>query len=90
MAEEREPPRVTLEIVSQKGKCPNGHQVGEKFDVSGTTPAGICASAYHSAYPAIYALKFGGQFPWEQEEGTAHTACPDPENPVVMKITRTG
>jgi uncharacterized repeat protein (TIGR04076 family) len=88
MTEERETPKVTLEIVSQKGECPSGHKVGQKFDVSGATPGGLCPSAYHSAYPAIFALKFGGQLPWEEEEGTAHIACPDPENPVVMKITR--
>ncbi len=90
MAEEREAPRISLEIVSQKGQCAFGHKVGQVFDVSGATPEGLCPSACHSAYPAIYAIKFGGQFPWEKEKGTAHIACPDPENPMVMKIRREG
>ena len=90
MAAEYKTPKVSLEIVSQKGKCVYGHEVGQRFDVSGATPAGLCPSAFHSAYPSIFALKVGGQLPWEREEGTAHIACPDADNPVVMKMTREG
>ena len=90
MAEESKAPRIILEIVSQKGECAYGHKVGQVFDVTTTTPEGLCASACHSAYPAIYALKLGGELPWEKEKGTAHVACPDPVNPLVMKIRREG
>ena len=89
MSEEHKDRRISLRIVSQKGKCVFGHEVGQEFDVSGATPDGLCASAYHSAYPSIFALKFGAQLPWE-EEGTAHIACPDSENPVIMRIRREG
>ncbi len=58
--------------------------------MSKATPEGLCPGAYHSDYPAIFALKFGGQLPWEKEKGTAHIACPDPENGVIMEIKREG
>jgi uncharacterized repeat protein (TIGR04076 family) len=90
MPEESKAPRIILEIVSQKGECAYGHKAGQVFDVTGTTPEGLCPSACHSAYPAIYTLKFGGHFPWEEEKGTAHVACPDPANPLIMKIRREG
>lgn len=80
--------KVRLKIVSQKGKCAFGHAVGQEFDVSRATPEGLCPSAYHCAYPSIFALRCGGLIPWEKEEGTAHVACLDPDNPVVMKIIR--
>ena len=89
MSEEHKARKISLEIVSQKGRCAFGHEVGQEFDVSGTTPNGLCASAYHSAYPSIFALMYGAQLPWE-EEGIAHIACPDAENPVIMEIRREG
>ncbi|MEW6615714.1 MAG: TIGR04076 family protein [Thermodesulfobacteriota bacterium] len=88
MAEEYEYPKITLKIVSQKGTCTYGHEVGQEFDVSGTTPGGMCPSAFYSAYPCIMALMVGGSMPWEKDKDTAHIACPDPENPVVMELIR--
>jgi len=88
MAEEYEYPEITLKIVSQKGTCAYGHNVGQEFDVSGPTPSGMCPSAFCAAYPFITALMMGGTMPWEEDKNTAHIACPDPENPVVMKLIR--
>ena len=88
MSDEHKSPKVRLRIVSQKGTCVFGHKVGQEFDVSSITPEGMCPSAYNSAHPAIFALMFGAKFPWEKEKGTAHIACSDPENPVVMEIRR--
>jgi uncharacterized repeat protein (TIGR04076 family) len=88
MPQELKSPKMTLEIVSQKGFCGAGHTVGQKFDLTDGTPAGICPSAMHSVYPYILALRWGADFPWEKEKGVARIACPDPDNPLVMKITR--
>ena len=89
MAEEYKYPKLTLRITSQKGHCAMGHQVGQEYDVSGTTPAGVCPCAFTSAYPSIFALMVGGSMPWEQDKDVAHAACPDPQNPVEMEIRRT-
>ena len=88
MAEKYEYPKITLRITSQKGTCAYGMKVGLEFDVSGPTPSGMCPSAFYTAYPFITALMMGGSMPWEENRDTAHVACPDPENPVVMKLIR--
>ncbi len=90
MPDEHKPPKVRLRIVSQKGTCVFNHKVGQEFDVSGVTPEGMCPAAYHSAHPSIFALMFGAELPWEKEKGTAHIACPDSENPLVMEIKKEG
>lgn len=88
MPEEIKLPKITLKIVSQKGTCVFGHKVGEEFDVSRGTPEGLCPGVYHSAYPAIFALMVGGRIPWEEDKDTAHVACTDPANPVVVEVRR--
>ncbi len=90
MSDEHESRKLTLTIVSQKGSCAFGLKVGQQFDVSRATPEGLCPAAFHSAYPAIFALMFGGELPWEAEKGTAHVACPDAANPLTMEIRREG
>ena len=47
----------------------------------------FCAWAFHEMVPALFALKYGGRFPWETEPGVAHISCSDSKNPVVFKIT---
>ena len=79
-------PKITLTIVSQKGDCAFNHNVGQEFDVSGATPAGLCPGAYHSAMPTIFALRVNGRIPWAKADGSVLIACPDPENPLVMAI----
>lgn len=81
-------PKVVLSITSQKGTCVFNHKVGQEFDVSAATPAGLCPGAYGSALATIFALQVNGQIPWAKEDGSVHIACPDPENPVVMAIKR--
>ncbi len=85
---EKQMSKVSLTIISQKGMCAHNHKVGQKFDVSGPTPAGLCPGAYSSALSTIFALRVNGQIPWAKEDGSVHIACPDPDNPVVMAIKR--
>ncbi len=86
MSEEKPPPKVVMRIVSQKGTCQHNHYIGQEFDLSSGTPAGLCPSAYNSAHPTIFAMQFGARFPWANPDGSVHIACPDSENPVVMEI----
>ncbi|MFX0033882.1 MAG: TIGR04076 family protein [Candidatus Hodarchaeota archaeon] len=81
---------ISLEIVKilEKGECPRGHKVGEKFRYPDDIGK-ICQSAYNSFFPYITALRFDGSFPWSQDKDTTMLCCPDPDNPVVFKITRT-
>jgi uncharacterized repeat protein (TIGR04076 family) len=79
---------VEIEIVEQRGHCPNGHRVGERFIAGRTTPAGICMGAFASLLPYITALKFGGSFPWEAREGEGTFCCPDHKNVTVYRLRR--
>jgi len=72
-----------------------GTSVGEEFDLSkdfvlGYTGNGkaLCPSAFYAAFPNWRVLRFGGELPWEEDKDTAHVACPDPLNPLVMELRR--
>jgi len=89
------PPRVILKIVSVTGTCNAGHKAGQEFDLSkeftlGYTEDGkaLCPSAFYAAFPSWRVLRFGGEFPWEENKDLAHVACPDPVNPLVMELKR--
>jgi len=87
--------KVVLKIISVKGTCGAGHKAGDEFDLSkdfmlGFTGEGktICPSAFYAAFPAWRVLRFGGEFPWEEDKDKTVIACPDPLNPVVMELRR--
>lgn len=78
---------VRMRIVSIRGKCPNGHRVGEEYVVGRKTPAGICLGSFGACLPYLSALRYGASFPFEKEKGTISVGCPDPENEVVWHLT---
>ena len=87
--------KVILKILSVKGTCNAGHREGQEFDLTDEFTVGItkdgralCPSAFHAAFPYYRTLRYGGEFPWEKNKDTAHVACPDPINPVVMELKR--
>ena len=82
------PDKIRATVVSLKGHCNNGHAVGQSWDIESLTPAGICISAFTCIIPAMRVLRFGGEFPWAKDKGTAQVACPDAENPVVFELRR--
>jgi uncharacterized repeat protein (TIGR04076 family) len=89
------PYKVVLKIVSVQGKCAAGHKVGEEYDLDGDfclgysgTGKALCPSAFYAAFPNWRILRFGGELPWEKDKDLVHTACPDPQNPVVMELRR--
>ena len=80
---------IEVEVVSilEKGECPFGLKVGDKFTFDKKTPEGLCHWAYLVILPFATALRFGGTIPWG-ENGVCRVCCPDPENPVVFAIRR--
>jgi uncharacterized repeat protein (TIGR04076 family) len=80
--------KVSATIISQRGKCEAGHKVGDEFLISDKTPTGMCAWAFYTVFPFASALQVGGSFPWEEDEGMATVACPDPTNPVIFELKR--
>jgi len=84
----KEPYKVSVKVVSQKGTCAHEHKVGDQWVTDGKTPEGICLSAFNALLPGIRVLMFGGEYPWEDDPDVATVACPDATNPVVFELRR--
>lgn len=76
---------VIAKIISQKGTCVAGHEVGDEFIMGQKTPLDMCSWAFYTLFPFAEVLQFGGSFPWEKER-KATVVCPDAANPVVFKL----
>ena len=79
---------VKVKVISQRGTCAKEHKVGDEFMVSGTTPEGICLSAFNALFPSLQTLRFGGSFPWAEDPDAVQIACTDAVNPVVFELRR--
>jgi len=77
---------VIAKVVSQKGTCAAGHEVGDEFNIGQQTPPNLCSWAFYSIFPFAEVLQFGGSFPWEEDINKTTVACPDPANPVVFEL----
>ena len=89
------PCKVILRVISVKGTCVAGHEVGQEYDLGDGLVLGrsgngrtLCPSAFYAVYPGYRALRHGGIHPWETDEDILTVACPDPKNPVVMELMR--
>jgi uncharacterized repeat protein (TIGR04076 family) len=80
--------KVKVIKILEKGECPLNLKVGDEFVFEHFPPPQFCHWAFHSLFPAITALRFGGNIPWEEKEGICHLCCPDPNSPVVFEISR--
>ena len=80
--------KITVEKILEGGLCPFGLREGDSFIIKDVKiPKDFCSWAFQSIYPFITALRFGGEFPWE-EKGVSRVCCPDPNNPVVFTLKR--
>ena len=79
---------IMARVVSKKGKCEAGHEIGDEFIVGQTTPPGMCSWAFYALFPFAEVIQFGGSFPWETRPGTAVVACPDADAAVVFELRR--
>ncbi len=80
--------RMVAKIISVKGECSAGHKTGDTFEISCHDPAGLCGYFYHDIFPALSTFQFGGSMPWWQGD-TIELACPDSDNLVRLRLTRT-
>ena len=79
---------IVARVISRKGTCAAGHNLGDEFVIGQLTPPGFCSWAFYTLFPFAEVLQFGGTLPWEQDPDTAIVACPDPANPVVFELRR--
>ena len=67
--------------------CPRFEEGQEfLFDPSKLPPEDFCPWAYADIYPALMHLRFGGSFPWIQENNSTLSCCTDGARPVIFKI----
>ena len=83
------PKKMVIEIVKSKGKCHFGYKIGDKWETTGLKCIpGFCGAAFHTAFPALFALNFGAKFSFMDNPDSIDTVtCPDGGN-IVMKVTR--
>lgn len=83
------PKEMELEVVKANGKCSYGYKVGDKWQVKGLKCIeGFCGAAWHTAFPALFALNFGANFSFMPDPEALDTiTCPDGGN-IVLKARR--
>ncbi|PIP19693.1 MAG: hypothetical protein COT38_01935 [Candidatus Omnitrophica bacterium CG08_land_8_20_14_0_20_41_16] len=83
------PKKMVIEVVQSKGKCTFGYKVGDKWETTGLKCIpGFCGAAFHTAFPALFALNFGANFFFMDSPNSIDTVtCPDGGN-IIFKITR--
>ncbi|MDD5196904.1 MAG: TIGR04076 family protein [Candidatus Omnitrophota bacterium] len=83
------PQKMIVEVVKAKGKCTFGYKVGDKWETLGLKCIpDFCGAAFHTAFPALFALNFGAKFFFMDDPDSVDTVtCPDGGN-IVFKVTR--
>lgn len=77
---------ITVTEIRGKGECHHNHKVGDILHIG---DGQLCPWAAAALFPFATALRFGGTIPWrEKDNDTVDICCPDPDNPVVFKLTR--
>ena len=68
---------IVVKVISQKGTCQFGHQVGDTVVFDGETVQGrVCFSALCSFLPKVFAMRYGASFPWLEDADVVTHACP--------------
>jgi uncharacterized repeat protein (TIGR04076 family) len=80
--------KLVATVVEARGTCSAGHKAGDVFEISCHDTGGLCGYFYHDLFPALQMFQFGGSLPW-WEGDTILVKCPDPDNIVTLRLTRT-
>lgn len=82
------PKKMVIEVVKARGKCTYGYKVGDKWDTEGLKCIpGFCGAAFHTAFPALFALNFGAKFFFMKNHNSIDTVtCPDGGN-IVFRVS---
>ncbi|MFA5090608.1 MAG: TIGR04076 family protein [Candidatus Omnitrophota bacterium] len=83
------PKKMVIEVVKTKGKCAFGYKAGDKWETQGLKCIpGFCGAAFHTAFPALFALNFGAKFFFMDDPDSINTVtCPDGGN-IIFKVSR--
>lgn len=83
------PKKMVIEVVKTQGKCTFGYKVGDIWETTGLKCIpGFCGAAFHTAFPALFALNFGAKFFFMDNPDSINTVtCPD-GGKIVFKVSR--
>jgi 2-dehydropantoate 2-reductase len=83
------PKKMVIEVVHSDGKCTFGYKVGDKWETTGLKCIpGFCGAAFHTAFPALFALNFGAKFFFMPDPNSIDTVtCPD-GGKIIFKVKR--
>ena len=80
---------IVARVIRQEGHCNADHRVGDEVLFDGQTVQGeVCIHALYSFLPKVFAMRYGVEFPWLEDQDVATHACPDAWNPVVFELRR--
>lgn len=84
-----QPKKMVIEVVKSDGKCSFKYKVGDKWETKGLKCIpGFCGAAFHTAFPALFALNFGAKFFFMSDPDSIDTVtCPD-GGKIVFKVKR--
>ena len=80
---------ITFKLIGNQKPCNVGHQVGEEWIWEDKTPHNMCFAAYNALYPFALVIKYGGNFPWQEDPNVIEQACPDADVVNRFEIRRT-
>ena len=78
--------KVIGTIKQVKGECSWRHKVGDRLELSGYSPGGLCGFFYHDIFPYIVMLQFGGKFPDDWGGEVMEFDCMDKYNAVTIEL----
>lgn len=83
------PKKILVEVAKCEGKCTYGYKLNDKWETMGLrTIPNFCGAAFHTMFPALFALNFGAKFFFMNNPDSIDTVtCPDGGH-VVFKLTR--
>lgn len=84
-----DPKDMEIEVIKSNGKCAYGYKAKDKWQVKGLKCIpDFCGAAWHTAFPALFALNFGAKFHFMDNQDSIDTVtCPDGGN-IIFKVSR--
>ncbi|OGL40695.1 MAG: hypothetical protein A2043_08120 [Candidatus Schekmanbacteria bacterium GWA2_38_9] len=81
-------PKILARVKSKKGFCTAGHEIGDEFILSLTTPEGLCVDACICLVQNIHNLIRTKDKFWEDADAVVCVDCPDKVNLVTFKLKK--
>lgn len=72
-------PKLKLTVTGVFGECYHGYKIGDELILEDFThpPEFFCLGLAHALFPVIYALSFGAEFPFRDNQRSLSVTCPD-------------